>query len=173
MLPRKCYVLHARNLGFSFCLYRAVSCLYTTQIKVRVRRTCCMLQTRSPVGQVLCQWGIIYCPDKTPTPNVTWSCNILTLQNHLWSNVTAWLHFLSLSPSRVGFLFFLSNQQALQEYHNLASIHQYPTFSCLSTTWSIKGSLSNSVTTPWLFSQDLGYSLFTLASWFSIDFLGV
>ena len=30
---------------------------------------------------------------------------------------------------------------------------------------------SSSVSTPWLFSQDLGYSLFTLASWFSIGFL--
>ena len=30
-----------------------------------------------------------------------------------------------------------------------------------------------SVTTAWLFSQDLGYSLFTLASWFSIGFLGI
>ena len=28
-----------------------------------------------------------------------------------------------------------------------------------------------SATTPWLFSQYLGYSLFTLASWFSIGFL--
>ena len=31
----------------------------------------------------------------------------------------------------------------------------------------------SSVTTPLLFSQDLGYSLYTLASWFSIGFLGV
>ena len=30
-----------------------------------------------------------------------------------------------------------------------------------------------SVTTTWLFPQDLGYSLFTLASWFSIGFLGI
>ena len=42
--------------------------------------------------------------------------------------------------------------------------------SAQSSTCSSIGHLL-SVTTPWLFSQDLGYSLFTLASWFSIGFL--
>ena len=47
-------LLHARNPGYLFFLYRAVTCLYTAKIKVRVRRTYCMLGTRLPEVRVLC-----------------------------------------------------------------------------------------------------------------------
>ena len=50
------FLLHAHNPGYIFFLYRAISCRYTAQIKVCVRRTCCMLRTRPPVERELCQY---------------------------------------------------------------------------------------------------------------------
>ena len=43
-------LLHAHNPGCFLSVFRTVSCLYTTPIKVCVRRTCCMLGTTSPAG---------------------------------------------------------------------------------------------------------------------------
>jgi len=43
-------LLHAHNPGCFLSVFRTVSCLYTTPIKVCVRRTCCMLGTTLPAG---------------------------------------------------------------------------------------------------------------------------